>query len=71
MAWGEWMVPNLGPEHWLTLEKHRRAVQAYSTAQVREMLAQLCELSLRQELIIRQATQRIAELECREALRDF
>ncbi len=68
MAWGEWMIPTPGPEHLLTLERQRRAVQQYDEQQAKKMLVQLCELAMRQDLIIRGATKRIAELECREAL---
>lgn len=68
MAWGEWMIPAPGPEHLLTLERQRRAVQQYDERQAKQMLMQLCELAMRQDLIIRAATKRIAELECREAL---
>lgn len=68
MAWGEWMVPQPGPEHWLTLERQRRAVADYSETQAKEMLVKLCQLSMHQDLIIRGATRRIAELECLQAL---
>ena len=68
MAWGEWMVPQPGPEHLLNLERQRRAVKAYSEAEAKEMLYKLCQLSMHQDLIIRAATRHIAELECRQAL---
>jgi len=70
MAWGEWMVPQPGPEHLLTLERQRRAVESYDLVQAQRMLLKLCELSLHQDLIIRGATRRIAELECTLALVD-
>lgn len=70
MAWGEWMVPQPGPEHWLTLERQRRAVQGYDLGEAQKMLLKLCELSMHQDLIIRGATRRIAELECTLALSD-
>ena len=70
MAWGEWMVPQPGPEHLLTLERQRRAVEAYDLVQAQQMLLKLCELSMHQDLIIRGATRRIAELECSLALAD-
>jgi hypothetical protein len=70
MAWGEWMIPAPGPEHLLTLERQRRAVEAYSEAQAKDMLMRLCQLTMHQDLIIRGATRRIAELECLEALRE-
>jgi hypothetical protein len=70
MAWGEWMVPQPGPEHWLTLERQRRAVEDYTLPQAKDMLIKLCQLSMQQDLIIRGATRRIAELECTLALVD-
>jgi hypothetical protein len=70
MAWGEWMVPQPGPEHLLTLEQQRRAVATYTLTQARDMLLKLCQLSMHQDLIIRAATRRIAELECTLALSD-
>jgi hypothetical protein len=70
MAWGEWMVPQPGPEHLLTLEQQRRAVATYTLTQARDMLLKLCQLSMHQDLIIRAATRRIAELECSLALLD-
>ena len=70
MAWGEWMVPQPGPEHLLTLEQQRRAVGTYTLTQARDMLLKLCQLSMHQDLIIRAATRRIAELECTLALSD-
>lgn len=68
MAWGDWMVPKPGPEHRLTLERQKRAVQGYDLVQAQQMLIKLCELSMHQDLIIRGATRRIAELECTLAL---
>jgi hypothetical protein len=70
MAWGDWMIPKPGPEHMLTLEQQRRAVDGYTLPQAKAMLLRLCQLSLHQDLIIRGATRRIAELECRLALED-
>lgn len=68
MAWGEWMVPKPGPEQLLTLERQRRAVDSYDEQQAKEMLKKLCQLSMHQDLIIRGALKRIAELELKEAL---
>lgn len=70
MAWGEWMIPQPGPEHLLTLERQRRAIEAYTLAQAQEALLKLCQLSMQQDLIIRSATRHIAALECEQALRD-
>lgn len=70
MAWGDWMVPQPGPEHLLTLERQKRAVESYDLPQAQDMLIKLCQLSLHQDLIIRAATRRIAELECTLALSD-
>lgn len=70
MAWGEWMVPKPGPEHLLTLERQRRAVAHYSEAEAKSMLLSLCQLTMHQDLIIRGATKRIAELECLQALQE-
>lgn len=68
MAWGDWMCPVLGPEHELLMEQQRRAVSAYDLPQAQAMLIKLAQLCQHQELIIRGATRRIAELECREAV---
>ena len=70
MAWGEWMAPNPGPEHYLTLERQRRAISQYDEKEAKEMLYKLCQLSMNQDLIIRAATRHIAELECRQALQN-
>lgn len=70
MAWGEWMAPNPGPEHYLTLERQRRAISQYNEKEAKEMLYKLCQLSMNQDLIIRAATRHIAELECRQALQN-
>jgi hypothetical protein len=68
MAWGDWMCPTPGPEHELSLERQRRAIAGYDLAQARDMLWRLAQLASHQDLIIRGATKRIAELECRAAL---
>lgn len=64
------MVPQPGPEHLLTLERQKRAVESYDLVQAQQMLIKLCQLSMHQDLIIRGATRRIAELECNLALLD-
>lgn len=68
MAWGQWMVPSPGPEHLLTLERQRRAIEAYDLPQAQAMLLRLCQLSMHQDLIICSATRHIAALECQQAL---
>jgi hypothetical protein len=70
MAWGEWMAPEPGPEHYLTLERQRRAVQQYDEKEAKAMLIKLCQLAMHQDLIIRAATRHIAELECLQALQN-
>ena len=62
------MIPRPGPEHLLTLEQQRRAIEGYGLQQARDMLLKMCHLSLQQDLILRAATRRIAELECQIAL---
>lgn len=62
------MIPKPGPEHKLTLERQRRAIDGYSLEEAQLMLLRLCQLSMQQDLILRAATRHIAELECREAL---
>lgn len=64
------MAPNPGPEHYLTLERQRRAISQYDEKEAKEMLYKLCQLSMNQDLIIRAATRHIAELECRQALQN-
>lgn len=68
MAWGEWMIPKPDVEQLLTLERQRRAAEQYTEAQAKKTLVQLCELAMRQDLIIRSATKRIAELELQQLL---
>lgn len=70
MAWGEWMIPRLGLEHEMTLERQRRAIEHYSLKEAQDMLWKLCQLSVQQDVILRAATRHIAELECREAVRE-
>ena len=57
------MVPQPGPEHLLNLEQQRRVIQQYKIEEARDMLWRLCQLSMHQDLILRSATKRIAELE--------
>ena len=64
-------MPHHTPVHRSPLARPRRAVEAYSEAQCRQMLLQLAELTLRQEVIIRNATKHIAELECQDVLRQW
>ena len=70
MTWGDWMCPELEPQHHLELERQRRAIATYDLPQAQAMLRKLAQLAQRQDLIIRAATKHIAELECREAVRD-
>lgn len=70
MAWGQWMIPQPGPEHELTLERQRRAIQGYDLKQAQDALLRLCQLTMHQDLVLRSATRHIAELECRDALRE-
>ena len=70
MAWGAWMCPVRGPEHELELERQRRSIASYDLATAQDMLWRLAQLCHHQDLMLRGATRRIAELECREALRD-
>jgi hypothetical protein len=68
MAWGEWMCPVRDAHHELELERQRRAIAAYDLATAQDLCWRLAQLAHHQDLIIRGATRRIAELECREAL---
>jgi hypothetical protein len=70
MAWSDWMCPVLGPEYHLQLEQERLAIDGYDLPQAKAMLRSMTQLMLQQELIIRGATRRIAELECGAALRE-
>lgn len=63
------MCPVKGPEHELTLEQERRSIASYDLPRAQDMCWRLAQLCLHQELMLRGATRRIAELECREALR--
>ena len=69
MVWGEWMCPVREPQHDLELERQRRSIASYDLAHARDMLWRLAQLAQHQDLILRSATRRIAELEAREALR--
>ncbi len=64
------MCPTRGPEHELELERQRRSIASYDLQHAQDMLWRLAQLCQHQELIIRGATRRIAELECEQALRD-
>jgi hypothetical protein len=68
MAWGDWMCPTLEPHHLLTLEQQARAIASYDLPQAQQVLRDLSRLLCHQDLIIRNATRRIAELECRLGL---
>ncbi len=70
MAFSNWMCPTLGPEHQLQLERERRAIEAYDLPEAQAMLRSMAQLMMHQELIIRGATRRIAELECGVVLRE-
>lgn len=70
MAFSNWMCPTLGPEHQLILERERRAIDAYDLPEAQAMLRSMAQLMMHQELIIRGATRRIAELECGVVLRE-
>lgn len=63
VAWGDWMVPELGPEQLLTLERQRRVIAGYSVEEAREQLWRLCQLATHQDIMLRGAVKRVAELE--------
>lgn len=63
MTWGEWMVPKPGPEHLLTLEQQRRAIEHYNLDQAKDALFNLCRLTMHQDLLLKAAVKRIASLE--------
>ena len=64
MAW-DWIIPQPGPEHLLTLEQQRRAIDAYDLSQAKDALNSLCQLNLHQDLILKSAIRHIAALEQR------
>lgn len=64
------MCPTLEPHHQMELERQRRSIAGYDLQHAQDMLWRLAQLCQRQDLIIRAATRRIAELECREAVRE-
>lgn len=64
------MCPVRGPEHDLELERQRRGIMSYDLATARDLCWRLAQLAQHQDLIIRGATRRIAELECGAALRE-
>ena len=68
MAWSEWMCPTVEPHQRLELERQRRSIEGYNLQQAQDLCWRLAQLAHHQDLIIRGATRRIAELECREAV---
>jgi len=70
MAWGSWMCPVRDAHHELELERMRRSIAGYDLNQARDLCWRLAQLAHHQDLIIRGATRRIAELECGAALRE-
>lgn len=71
MAWSDWMCPTLDTHHQLTLEQQYRAIAEYDLPEAQQMLCGLVKLLIHQDLIIRGATRRIAELECRIGLQEM
>lgn len=69
MSWGSWMCPPREPQHDLELERQRRSIASYDLQHAQDMCWRLAQLAQHQDLILRSATKRIAELEAREALR--
>jgi hypothetical protein len=53
----------------MELERQRRSIQSYDLQRAQDMCWKLAQLAMHQDLIIRGATRRIAELECQEALK--
>jgi hypothetical protein len=68
MGWGSWMCPVREPQHDLELERQRRSISGYDLQHAQDMCWRLAQLAMHQDLILRAATRRIAELEAREAL---
>jgi len=64
------MCPVRDAHHELELERMRRSIQGYDLNQARDLCWRLAQLAHHQDLIIRGATRRIAELECGAALRE-
>lgn len=62
MAW-DWIIPQPGPEHLLTLEQQRRAIDDYDLEQAKDALYSLCRLTMHQDLILKSAVRHIAALE--------
>lgn len=62
------MCPVLEQHHELELERMRRSIAGYDLGQARDLCWRLAQLAHHQDRIIRGATKRIAELECREAV---
>ena len=62
------MCPVREAHHNLELERQRRSIMSYDLATARDLCWRLAQLAQHQDLIIRGATRRIAELECRQAV---
>ena len=68
MSWVEWMMVESTPELEFEMEKARLMISQAPEDAVRAQMADLYRAWLLQQVLLRQATRHIAELECREAL---
>lgn len=64
MSWAQWMVVDLPLEEQLTIEKQARAALThYDADAVRKLCASLIKQTQMQQVLLKQATGRIIELE--------
>jgi hypothetical protein len=72
MSWAQWMIVELPLEEQLSLEKQARVpLSCDDTERVRRLCAQLIKQNYLQQILIKQATGRIIELESIAACADL
>ena len=70
MGWGAWMCVEQTPELDFELQRCRVEINRASESELRQFAVSMYQSYLVQQRLLNQATRHIAELECREALRE-
>ena len=68
VTWGEWMMVESTPELEFEMEKARLQISQAPEDAIRAQMFDLYRAWLLQQVLLRQATRHIAELECQAAL---